>query len=115
MDYLSPPGRDWREQAVARAWRKRADDYRTLSRGGKHGCTLAKNKSARAGRALSMFRGGRRLVGEQRAHLFERRCFDLPNALGGHAVLIGQFLQSGFRFGQPAARDDVAAALIQLR
>src|SRR5690606_15869847 len=52
---------------------------------------------------------GRSSGHEQRLHLLQRIGFDLSDPLGGHAVLVGQFLQGhlGVRI-KPAALDDVA-------
>ena len=39
---------------------------------------------------------------------------ELPDALGGHAVLAGQIVQGGFLLRQPALGQDIATALIEI-
>ena len=52
---------------------------------------------------------------EQRPHLLHRVRLDLADALGGNAVLVGQLLQRRLvAVPEPAARDDVARAVIEL-
>jgi hypothetical protein len=43
-----------------------------------------------------------------------RRLFELADPLGGHAVLIGEFLQRRLRLAEPASRQDIAAALVEV-
>jgi hypothetical protein len=51
------------------------------------------------------------------ADRLHRLAFDLADPLGGHAILVGQFLQRRRRivFAQPARLDDATAAVVQLR
>src|SRR6185437_13195961 len=69
--------------------------------------------------AAVRWRGKTRRTGsgfEYAAHLLHRVGFELADALGGHAVVVGQFLQGGLVFfGQPATADDVAGALVEFR
>src|SRR6185437_14063449 len=58
-------------------------------------------------------RSGRRR--QQRPQASDRAGFDLPDALGRHAVLVGEFVQRGLVFAHPAALQDRAAAIVQAR